>query len=250
MKKKLVATAITISLASLSGMPALAQSNNKAQEFANEPKANDFQAPSSYDPKMSTTKPVKPASTVGPEAPIVDPPIIVLDPGHGGNDPGAVGNGLTEKELTLNIANYEKSYFSARWPATIYMTRTDNTTTVSLDQRVNFANSKSANIFVSNHINSSTNTSANGVETYWQKADTSQSLATDIQSKLTASGLYNRGVKQNNYYVITYTNMPSALAETGFISNSGDASQLSQSSFQQTLGGELAEGIHLYWWGF
>jgi N-acetylmuramoyl-L-alanine amidase len=88
------------------------------------------------------------------------------------------------------------------------------------------------------------------VETYWQKADTSQSLATDIQSKLTASGLYNRGVKQNNYYVITYTNMPSALAETGFISNSGDASQLSQSSFQQTLGGELAEGIHFYWWGF
>ena len=71
---------------------------------------------------------------------------------------------------------------------------------------------------------SSSDANANGVETYWQKADTSQNLASDVQNELVYSGLTNRGVKKYNYYVITYTNMPSVLTETGFISNASDAS--------------------------
>ncbi|MDI6880903.1 MAG: N-acetylmuramoyl-L-alanine amidase [Desulfitobacteriaceae bacterium] len=244
MKKKLVSTSLIVCLVLLTAVPVLAQP--KVQEFANEPLASDFPAPDSFNPNLSTTKTTQPVS---PQVVDPPPPIIVLDPGHGGSDGGASGNGLVEKNLTLNIANKTKNLIYARWPATVYMTRTSDVY-VSLDGRVNYANSTGADFFVSNHINSSTDASANGVETYWQKADTSQELATDLQNKLIQSGLYNRGVKQNNYYVITYSNMPAALAETGFISNSSDASQLSQDSFQDTLASELVTGMHLYWWGF
>ena len=243
-KKKLVTLLLGLSLIILNAVPSLAATS----EVANEPTSKDFPAPSSYNPKLSTANPL-PGGGISPQVIEVPPPTVVIDPGHGGSDPGSVGNGLLEKNLNLSISTKLKNFLASRYAGTYSMTRTTDTF-VALPDIVNFANSRNANFFISNHINASIYPSANGVETYWQKADTSQSLATNVQNELAKSGLTNRGVKKFNYYVITYTNMPSVLTETGFISNASDASKISTSSFQDTLVSEMARGIHLYWWGF
>src|SRR5690242_5441041 len=89
-------------------------------------------------------------------------PRIYLDPGHGGTDSGAVGNGLQEKALTLAIALQIRSILQANWAVDVRMSRTTDAT-VSLDQRTNDANAWGADIFVSVHINSGGGT---GFESY------------------------------------------------------------------------------------
>ena len=228
--------------------PAFAAKNTTdATAIAPEAMATDAPAPANYDP---TAKELADTEVIGGEIGIEANPIIVLDPGHGGSDPGAVGNGLQEKNLTLDIANRARSYMAANYPATIYQTRTSDVY-VSLDGRAAFANSRGANFFVSMHINSYSTSTPNGLETYHYPGSTNGSrLATDIYNKLKPSFTGLRGVKSAEFYVLKYTNMPAALGETGFISNPTDASKLGSATFRQQLAQQYAAGMHLYWWGY
>jgi len=156
---------------------------------------------------------------------------ITIDPGHGGHDPGAVGNGLQEKEINLSIALKVQKILEQKG-INVVMTRT-NDTYLSLSERVDVAVRKNSDTFVSIHTNSAAATSASGTETYFSSAALnsrsadSKQLATFIQKRLyPALGTKDRKVKDAGFQVIKKNPLPAVLVELGFISNSSDASKL------------------------
>ncbi len=163
--------------------------------------------------------------------------VVVLDAGHGGADSGAVGNGLQEKNLTLQIVKAAKTYFDKDPNFKAYYTRlTDKTLT--LRSRSEFANQLNADVFVSIHINSFTK-SSEGTETLYnpnrpnKKNDlTSYQLASIMQSKIReATGFPNRGlIQRTGLSVLNHTTMPACLDEFGFITNPSEAKSMSQNT--------------------
>jgi N-acetylmuramoyl-L-alanine amidase len=195
------------------------------------------------NPTLSTT----PKSVIAPD------PVVVIDPGHGGYDPGAVYGTLYEKDINLGIALELKNHLENKG-AIVYMTRT-NDTHVELEERVDFANDLNADFFVSVHINASTLTSAHGTTvTYPNNHDVtaSVSLANDVHEQV--CDVFNQATiyrepNYANFQVTRETNMPAILNETGFISNSGDRDIISSGSGQDVIAYEIYSGIRKWWWG-
>lgn len=111
--------------------------------------------------------------------------IVVLDAGHGGHDPGAQSRGTNEKDLTFKILyTLMKNYFSDNAPDTkVYWTRT-NDSYISLANRAAFAKSVGADVFISLHMNSATNTSANGTEVYYSVSNNSKGFSGITSQKM------------------------------------------------------------------
>ncbi|MFW6270857.1 MAG: N-acetylmuramoyl-L-alanine amidase, partial [Bacillota bacterium] len=174
--------------------------------------------------------------------------IIVIDPGHGGFDPGAIGpSGLTEKEVNLDIAIKVNDILSDSLDNIILTRETDRF--VSLRRRAEIANKAEANLFVSIHVNASNKGYSSGTETYIapQKTGKSLTLADNLQNYLVNSlDLVDRGIKSDNFYVIKFTEMPAALVEVAFISNNREENLLSSNSFIEKAAGAIAEGIVKY----
>jgi N-acetylmuramoyl-L-alanine amidase len=175
--------------------------------------------------------------------------VIVLDPGHGGHDPGAIGNGLEEKEVVLNVGlRVEKKLQSSG--AIVVMTR-KNDTFLTLDERAQIGNNSNASTFVSIHTNSFSTSSPNGSETYWSSnyyGANSKELATEIQKELVKKlGTTDRGVKEAGFYVIKYTKIPSVLVELGFISNKSDAVKLASSTYRDKAADAIVQGLINYY---
>ncbi|WP_017726205.1 N-acetylmuramoyl-L-alanine amidase [Halalkalibacterium ligniniphilum] len=175
--------------------------------------------------------------------------IIVIDPGHGGRDPGAVANGLREKDVVLAVGlELEKLLKDAG--AKPLMTR-NNDTFVELSERARFANNAQADIFVSIHANAAGASSANGTETFWNgtyAAAESKSLAESINKRLVEElGTRDRGPKSANFAVIRETRMPSVLVELGFVTNSSDAAMMKRSDFNQKAARAILRGIEDYY---
>lgn len=146
--------------------------------------------------------------------------VIVLDPGHGGSDPGAIGGGIQEKTMTLELALMLEKLLKTNG-ATVYMTRT-NDTYVGLAERTEFSDAHSPDLFVSLHINAAESSSVNGIETHFWKDD-SENLAKCIQSSLVSRvNARDRGVLKSRFYVVRNTVAPSVLVEFGFISNDSE----------------------------
>jgi N-acetylmuramoyl-L-alanine amidase len=101
---------------------------------------------------------------------------IMIDAGHGGKDPGAMGNGITEKNITLNLARLVGDRLKAQGFTVLYTRNSD--TYVALDQRAFIANTKKADLFISLHVNASKDKSTNGLETYFMDMARSNSAAT------------------------------------------------------------------------
>ncbi|SFJ25558.1 N-acetylmuramoyl-L-alanine amidase family protein [Thermoflavimicrobium dichotomicum] len=241
----LLAAAFCLSVMSVSPVAFAAE---KGPQIANEPMWDTAPPPANYDPALKKVLDTK--APKDKRASALANPIIVIDPGHGGSDPGAIGNNLQEKNITLDIALKSRAYLLANYPVTVYMTRSSDTT-VSLENRVALANNVGADFFVSMHINSYTDPAASGLETYHYYGSVNGTrLATDIYNKLKNSYSVLRGVKEAGFYVLKYTNMPASLGETGFITNPTDAANLANSNFRQTLATQYAQGMHVYWWGF
>jgi len=170
---------------------------------------------------------------------------VFIDPGHGGKDPGAIWNGLKEKDANLAIANKLKAKLEAAG-FTVVMRRTGDQYH-TLDEIVSMANNSGADIFISIHNNASVSTSANGTETYWcpNGVNGSSQLASLVQSSvLSQIGRANRGVKTANFRVIKYTNMPAALVECAFVSNPTEAELLKTDSFQEKCAVGLFNAIN------
>ena len=171
--------------------------------------------------------------------------LVVVDPGHGGFDSGAVADsGLTEKEVALDISRYMNELLQERGYDVI-MTRTGDQF-VSLSDRVNIANNTNATLFVSVHSNASTRQAARGMETYYAPGRENDSLylAERLQSAFVDNtDLVDRGVKKDNFTVIRDTEMPAALLEIGFLSNPEDARKLEQDDFRKEAAEAAVEGI-------
>jgi N-acetylmuramoyl-L-alanine amidase len=168
---------------------------------------------------------------------------IVVDAGHGGHDSGARGAKSIEKNHALDISKRLRNNLVARG-ATVLMTReTDNF--ISLQSRVDFANSRRADIFLSVHINSFRPTSA-GTETFFYTGH-SAALAREVHQELAqATGLPNRGVSQARFYVIRNTWMPSILTETAFISNPKEEALLMNPAWREKIAKGMAQGVANY----
>lgn len=174
---------------------------------------------------------------------------IVIDPGHGGTDPGAVGNGLNEKDIVLDVSlRAEKLLREAG--AHVIMTR-DNDVYPTLTDRVKVANDVSADIFISVHANAAQSTSANGTETFWNatySSKESERLANAIHKQMIAKlGTRDRGVKEGNFQVIRQSKMPSVLLELAFISNPSDAELLKKDSFRKNSAQAIYDGLVDYY---
>ncbi|MBV8150826.1 MAG: N-acetylmuramoyl-L-alanine amidase, partial [Candidatus Eremiobacteraeota bacterium] len=183
----------------------------------------------------------------------LNPRLIVLDPGHGGSDTGAMRNGLVEKDLVLDIAQRLEALLVGRgW--TVKMTREadvdvygPNAADVAeLQARCDVANNAGARMFVSIHANSSTSPAPNGTTSYYWKPE-DRALAAAIQTHLIGLlGTKDDGVQKERFYVIRHTTMPAALVETAFVSNSDDAARLRSSQFRQDIAEGIADGIRDY----
>lgn len=173
---------------------------------------------------------------------------IVIDAGHGGKDPGAVGQkGTKEKDITLKIAVTVASLLQQADIAT-KLTRTSDVF-VELGDRAKIANSFGANLFVSIHCNSATDRSANGIETYcYEFGGEGEKLARIVQQELVAAtGLKSRAdVKAANFAVLRETAMPAILVELCFISNPAEEALLNNPSFQTKCAKAIVDGILKY----
>lgn len=251
------------------------------------PKAEVKQAPKTVEkPSVNpvakpATLPAKPVPKAEPKQPVALPAvpakpipqvvnyrttggiggkIIVLDPGHGGSDPGAIGpTGLQEKQVTLPIAEYLKSILEAKG-AKVILTRTTDVDVYGphasgvdeLQARVNVANGNQADAFISIHINSFSNPNVGGIATYYfDGSDQSKKLASSVQGQIAEHSGFNgdRGIQPGNLYVLRHSLMPSILVELGFISNPTEEGHLKESSTQKDFANELAKGLELYFGG-
>ncbi|MCG8539445.1 MAG: N-acetylmuramoyl-L-alanine amidase [Clostridia bacterium] len=146
--------------------------------------------------------------------------IIILDPGHGGWDLGAVSMGIKKKDLNLKIA--ARLYFLLQNRGIkVKMTRTDDSY-IFLGDRVRMANNLKADIFISIHCNAASSTKANGIETlYYPGSTKGKALAEEIQLKLVDKlKREDRGIKtRDDFFILKYTSIPAVLIECGFLTN-------------------------------
>ncbi|MBQ2645665.1 N-acetylmuramoyl-L-alanine amidase, partial [bacterium] len=170
--------------------------------------------------------------------------IIIIDPGHGGNDPGAMRNNVLEKDITLEIAKLVVRKLKQQG-ATVYMTRNDDTF-VSLNDRVVFSNNKKPDIFVSVHINACENESVHGIETHYFKEDSLDFAKHVHKSIILRINDKDRGILKSRFYVIRNTDMPAILLELGFISNEEERKLMQTPEKQNAFADAITEGIINY----
>ena len=209
---------------------------------------------------------------------------IVVDPGHGGHDSGARGNGYNEKDIALQVATRLAN--NLRQDYNVIMTR-DSDFFVPLDTRAKIGNDANADFFISIHLNSSSSSSANGTEVfYFSKKDqgsyatqvakfenkvdgsygdvpfsdfilndifyrknqkTSQAIAESVLNNLiNTTGLRRRGVFGANFAVLRGSNSPSILVELGFMNNYSDLSQYLTPDGQERAANAIGSAIRSY----
>lgn len=171
---------------------------------------------------------------------------IVLDPGHGGSDPGAKGvSGNWEKELTLTVSRLLKEELKNYHGIQVIETRSDDVYP-TLQERVQLANEMQADLFLSIHANSF-KPETRGTETYYYHEASADFARVLHKHLLEATGFPDRKVKKSGFYVIKNTTMPSSLIEIGFLTNQIDNSQMLDPSFQKRVAKALAEAIYEYY---
>ena len=209
---------------------------------------------------------------------------IVIDPGHGGKDPGALGKGtLKERVIVLSISERLREILTQKG-YTVLMTR-DTNRFIPLKERTAFATRHKADLFLSIHANASVNRKAKGIETYYlsvtstdkasediaarenadsgysiqeleallqgiiqeSKSEDSKRLASHVQQALVqATGAIDRGVKHARFVVLIGTNVPAILIETGFVSNPTEGQKLITRAYQHKIATAIAQGIEKF----
>ena len=172
---------------------------------------------------------------------------VVIDPGHGGRDPGAVGiNGLQEKQVVNDIAPQVAEILREQG-VNVVMTR-ERDVEVDLSPRVQVAERANASVFVSIHANaiSMSRPDVNGLETFYA-SNAGQRLANTVHNHiLQVMGIRDRRVRSARFYVIRRTSMPAILIETGFVTGAEDAPNLADPEWRARMSGAIAEGILLH----
>lgn len=211
---------------------------------------------------------------------------IMLDPGHGGKDPGAVANGLREKDVNLRFSRILADKLKGKGFNVVF-TRTKDQF-IPLDKRTSMANAKKADLFLSIHCNANRSRRVNGLETYSlnlaksdaavriaarenavdprsisdlqfiltdlmvnSKIKESRDLASDVQTKTIYRvrkkySVKNQGTREAPFYVLMGARMPSVLVELGYLTNKTEAKRLKSDSYLHYLANGIVEGILAY----
>ena len=174
---------------------------------------------------------------------------VVIDPGHGGPDPGAIGiGGIRETDVVLEVSKLVKELLSEKG-VKVRLTRR-NEVELDLPPRVSFANNMDADVFVSIHANASRGKrrDINGLETFYFRGWRGRLLARRIQKQIlrVSPGSPDRGVKQGRFYVIKNTKMPAVLVEIGFLTGRLDARRLEKAAHRKRIAYAISKGILEY----
>ncbi len=175
-----------------------------------------------------------------------DRPRVIIDPGHGGDDPGTVGiDGFREKDVVLPIS-LDVAEILRKQEIEVIMTRdTDNF--ISLEGRTDLANDVQADLFVSIHANAInlSRPDVNGLETYYYKSG--RRLAEVIHwSILNGVNIDDRGIRRARFFVLRHSTMPAVLVEVGFLTGAVDASRLKDPNHRRQMAEAIARGIVQY----
>ena len=178
---------------------------------------------------------------------------IFVDAGHGGTNPGAVGNGVIEENVNLAVATaLANNLRNMGYDVREYRTTNDENviTPIAADlrKRAQTANDWGADYFISIHTNSSLDPAVNGFETYVYRLGTrSAQLAQSIQDSVVQRlGVKDNGVRQANFSVLRNTRMPAVLVELGYLSNPTEALNLNSPLWQNKMASAIADGINNY----
>ncbi len=185
------------------------------------------------------------------------PPTLIIDPGHGGNDPGKVGvNDALEKDINLAIAQELKNYLEAQGLSVIMTRETDkglysegarNKKREDLNARVDLINSSKALLVVSIHQNSYTQSNCRGAQVfYYENSEKGQKLADSIQRAMLKNVDENnkRVVKANkSYFMLKESSITAAIVECGFLSNPEEADLLNSKEYQVKIAYGIGQGI-------
>ncbi len=178
---------------------------------------------------------------------------IFVDAGHGGTDPGAVGNGVIEQYVNLSVATQLAALLEAGgYEVKQYRTTTTENVlpgkSADLTNRARMANEWGADYFVSIHTNSSPNPAANGFEAYiYRLGNKAQPLAESIvKSFVSRLGSKDNGVHAANFAVLRQTRMPAVLLELGYLSNPTEALNLNSPAWRTAAAEAIYAGIYNY----
>ena len=206
---------------------------------------------------------IPPPATEGPFA------LVILDPGHGGQDSGTMKAGMLEKELALDVTHRVERLLQLQGVATL-LTRADDTY-VSLAERAAVANAQGNCVFISIHFDDAARSAATGVETYYaphqisnsmhvaswlpflhrtslESANAeSQSLAAFIQEALvTHTQEVNRGTRPQQFFVIANVRHPAVLVEGGFLTNGDEMNKLVTGDYREQIAAAISDGVMHY----
>lgn len=180
---------------------------------------------------------------------------IVIDPGHGGSDPGCrnAALGTREADVTLAISLHLAEILRAQGWNVVLTRETDRDVTyagspdmMELEARADVANNIGADLFMSIHCNASVNSGATGTSIHWWKAEDYE-FAQSLEHVLgTTIGLGQKGLIRDRFVVLRHSRMPSVLVETAFLSNYHEGSKLSDPAFQRVIAKQLAGGLASY----
>jgi N-acetylmuramoyl-L-alanine amidase len=172
--------------------------------------------------------------------------VVLVDPGHGGPDPGAIGiGGLREKDIVMSISQQVASLLEQQGIQAV-LTRTGDQD-LDLAPRVSMAERANANVFVSIHANAinMSRPDINGLETYYYSSGAR--LARTIHNSILQNvDVKDRGVRTARFYVLRRTSMPSVLIEVGFVTGREDAAKLSSAAYRSQMAQAIARGILQY----
>ncbi|MCU5327058.1 N-acetylmuramoyl-L-alanine amidase [Bacillus wiedmannii] len=225
-----------------------------------------------WEPKKTVTKAeaaqfIAKADSLKVGNPLVEQ-VIIIDPGHGGTDPGKATQGLHESDIVLDTSKRLQSLIEKQTPFRVMLTREtdirlDEKQGEDLKKRVDFAKEHNGDIFVSIHANASQKHDGHGTETFYYKGSEkkelterekdSYMLADKIQKRLVkALDTRDRGVKPEDFYVLRENEMPAVLTELAFLDNSADYEKLASESGRQIAAEAIYAGILDYyeWKGF
>ena len=190
--------------------------------------------------------PAKPKPKPAPKPTPTGRIVVMIDPGHGGKDPGAIGiGGLREKDVILPISKKVAEILRKNGVNAVLTRNTDYF--VSLKGRVVMAERRDADLFVSIHANSMglSRPDINGLEVYYYNSG--KGLADAVRKGITRKvKIRDRGIRRARFYVLRKTSMPAILVETGYVTGREDASKLKQTSFRNQMAEGIADGILRY----
>ncbi|SFB37524.1 N-acetylmuramoyl-L-alanine amidase [Lentibacillus halodurans] len=187
---------------------------------------------------------------------------IVIDPGHGGVDGGAVGKDDTlEKDIALAVAEKTRDFLQQSG-ALVYLTREEDTDLADEDtqglsrrkaedirERLQFIHDRDADFFITLHLNALSSEKWHGAQTFYHpKEEKSKHLAEMIQAEIIRNleNTSRKSLALNNVYLLKHAEVPGALVEIGFLSNEHEREMLKKDSYQEKMAGSIYEGILRY----